>query len=168
MAWERFQKAVKIVVDPEHPVIVETGVVKELEPEQKIVKDPESESEVVESKLEVEKVLPWSILLREKWKNPLIEPFVVLSTDPIIKLLSFWPAMKFPPDMCDHFQIFLQKTDSQEIYALVCGLIFSGAELLCYVARILFELPSIAASLSRKSISPPPTQFSHDASMLIF
>ena len=48
------------------------------------------------------------------------------------------------------FQIFLHETSSKEIDALVYGLVFDGAEYCCYIACILFELPSTAAGLSRK------------------
>jgi len=71
------------------------------------------------------------------------------------------------PDVYDPLQIFLQETGSPEIGALVCELIFSGAELLSYVARILFELPSTSADLSRKPIPPTPSWFSQDASVTI-
>ena len=58
--------------------------------------------------------------------------------------------------MYDPFQIFLQDTCSQEIDVLVCGLVFSGAELTCYATCILFELPLTADGLSRKPVLPPP------------
>ena len=71
------------------------------------------------------------------------------------------------PDVYDPLQIFLQETGPQEIGALVCGLVFSGAELHCYVARILFELPSTATGLPRKPVPPALPWFNHDASVLI-
>jgi len=69
--------------------------------------------------------------------------------------------------MYDPLQIFLHETCSHEIGALVCGLVLTGAELSCYAARILFELPSTATSLSWKPVPPSPPWFSHDASVLI-
>ena len=59
------------------------------------------------------------------------------------------------PDEYDPLQIFLQKTGSQEIGALVGGLVFSGAELPYYAAYILVELPLTAAGLSQEPVSPP-------------
>jgi len=53
------------------------------------------------------------------------------------------------PDVHYSLQIFLQEASSQEIGALVCELVFSGAKLLRYVARILFELSLIVTGLSR-------------------
>ena len=44
---------------------------------------------------------------------------------------------------------------------------FIGDDLPWYTTCILFELPSIAADLSRKLIPPPPLWFSHNASALI-
>jgi len=58
------------------------------------------------------------------------------------------------PDVYDLFQIFLQETSLQEIGALICGLVFSEAELPYCDARILFELPPTAAGLPRKSVPP--------------
>ena len=80
---------------------------------------------------------------------------------PTMVLLSFLPAMMFflsmmSLDVYDLFQIFLHETGSQEISALVCRLVFSGVELSCYAARILFELRSTAAGLPRKPVSSLP------------
>ena len=51
-------------------------------------------------------------------------------------------------DVYDPLQIFLQDAGSQEIGALICGLVFSGAELPYYAARLLFEVPSTVVGLS--------------------
>ena len=45
------------------------------------------------------------------------------------------------PDVYDPLQIFLHEIGSPEIGALICELIFNGAELPSYTARILFKLP---------------------------
>ena len=58
--------------------------------------------------------------------------------------------------MFDQLQIFLEETGSQEIDALVYGLVYSEAELSYYVAYILLEVPLTAAGLSQKSVPPPP------------
>jgi len=138
---------VKINTDSKPPVLVEPDVLEESKPE---VKEPEP-----------------------KVEEPLIETHVDLPAESIIELLSFWLAIMFYlslrlPDVYDPFQIFLQKTCSQEIGALICWLVFSSAELPYYVACILFELPSTTTSLSRKPAPTPPLWFSHDASVLIF
>ena len=136
---------------------IEAKVVDKLEPE--AVDVPESEI-VDESKRKPE------------MKEPLIETFGDLLAELTIEIMSFSPSMIFSLslrllDGYDHFQIFLQETSSQEVGALICGLIFSVAELPCYAARILFEVPLTAAGLQRKSVPPPSLWFIHDASVLI-
>jgi len=105
-------------------------------------------------------------------KEPLIKTFVDFLAKPTIELLSFSPAVMFllslkSLDVYDPFQIFLQETGSQEIGALISGLVFSGAQLPCYVGRIFFELPSTAVVCYEMSVPPPPSWFSRDASVLL-
>ena len=52
--------------------------------------------------------------------------------------------------MYDPLQIFLHETGSQEFGVLVCGSVFSGADLSYFAAFNLLELPLTAADLSRK------------------
>ena len=98
------------------------------------------EAKVVD-KLELEAVdVPESEIVDEskpkpEMKEPLIETFGYLLAELTIEIMSFSPSMIFSLslrllDGYDHFQIFLQETSSQEVGALICGLIFSGACLL--------------------------------------
>jgi len=66
----------------------------------------------------------------------------------------------------DPLQIFLEETSSEEIGALVCGLVFSGVKLLCNTAHILLELPLTAAGLLWKPVLPPPPWLQCDALVL--
>ena len=103
----------KVDIDSHSSILVGAEVVDKSEPEAvdepdpEVIDEPESEPEVEET---------------------LIETFVNLPAEPTMKM-SFSPTMIFflslrSPDVDDPFQIFLQKTSSQEIGALICGLIF--------------------------------------------
>ena len=73
------------------------------------------------------------------------------------------------PEVAWHIRPFSdlpKETGLHEICTLVCGLVFSETELPYYAARILFELPSTAASLSQKPVLLPPPWFSHDVTTL--
>jgi len=76
------------------------------------------------------------------------------------------------PDVYDLLQIFLEATGSQEVGFLmvqsIIGPVFSWDDLPRHVACVLFEVPSTATGWSRKSVSPPPPWYNHDASVLIF
>ena len=90
-----------------------------------------------------------------------VETLVDFSVEPTLELVPPLTVMRVSfflrsPDVYDSLKNFLQETDSKEIGALVYGLVSSEAKLPCYIACILFELPSIAAGLSWKPVSPPP------------
>jgi len=131
--------------DVREPEVIEKA---EPEPEPKIVDETDPEPEA----------------------KSLIATPVYLLADPIMELLPFFPAMRVllslrPPDMYDPLRIFLNEAGLQEFGILVCGLVFSRADL-SFAAFISLELPSTVASLSRKSISPPLPWLRHDASVL--
>jgi len=103
-------------------------------------------------------------------EDSLIETPVGVLAEPIIELLPSSPVMRVPlslrpPDLHDPLQIFLNEVGSQEFGVLVCGSVFSGADLSCFAAFILLELPLSVADLSRKPVSPPPLWLRHDASV---
>jgi len=124
------------------------------EPEPEIVDEPDPESEV----------------------DHLIETHVNFLAEPTMKWLSSLSATRVPlsirlPDVYDPLQIFLEATGSQEVEFLMVqstiSPVFSKNDLPRHVASVLFEVPSTAVGWSRKPVPPPPTWFSHDASMLI-
>ena len=58
--------------------------------------------------------------------------------------------------MYDPLQIFLHKAVSQVFGISVCDSVFIEANLSCFVASILLELPLPVADLERKPAPPPP------------
>ena len=75
------------------------------------------------------------------------------------------PLSLRPPDMYDSLRIFLNEVSSQEFGVLICGSVFSEADLSCFAAFILLELPLTAADLSYKPVLPPPPWLRHNASL---
>jgi len=71
--------------------------------------------------------------------EPLIETLVDFPVEPTIEPYLTCIFLR-SPDVYDPLKIFLQEIGSPDIGALVCELIFSGAELPSYAARVLFEL----------------------------
>ena len=129
-----------------------------------IVEDSESEPELAELVLLQEEISsqPTQIV-----KLP-IGTLIDLPAEPTMELISSLEAMRVSfflksSDVYEPLQIFLQEAGSNEIGALVCGLVFSGAEFSCYAAHLLLELPVTATNPSRESIPPPPPWLRCDA-----
>ena len=87
-----------------------------------------------------------------------------------MKLLSSSLAIRVSlslrlPDVYAPLRIFLNEAGLQEFGIVVCGSVFNGADLSCFAAFILLELPPTAADLSQKPVSPPLPWLRHDASV---
>ena len=113
--------AVKVVVDPEPPVLVETEFVENLKSEPEVVVELVSLKEEISSRPTEVEELP-------------IETLVDLLAEPTKKFVPFLTALRVSlffrsPDMYDSLHIFLMETVSQEFDTLIYGLDLSGVEL---------------------------------------
>ena len=131
--------------------------VEDPKPKSEVIDEPESGLKVAELVSPQEEISSQPIEVEEL----LIETLVDILTESTMELVPSLTVMRASlflrlPDVYDLLQIFLHETISQEIDTLICGLDFNGAELTCYTACILLELPSTAVCLSRKPVPPPP------------
>jgi len=156
---------IDIESEPESEVTAEPEptAVDESKPEPEIAAEPESKPTFVD----------------EPGPDPEIEELLVetsadLPAELVIELVSSTLAVRVSvslrlPDAYDPLQIFLKAIGSQEVeFLMVHSLVFSTDDLFRHAACVLFEIPSTAAGGSWKLVPPPPSWFSHDASVLIF
>jgi len=104
-------------------------------------------------------------------EESLIETLICLLAEPTMELLSSSSVMRVPLslrllDVYYPLQIFLNESCTQEFGVLVCGLVFSEADLSCFAAFIPRKLPPTTTDLLWKSVPPPPPWLGHDASMV--
>ena len=123
---------------------------------------------IVESVSQQEEIFPQPLEVEEL----LVETLVDILAELTLKLVPPLAAIRVSfflrsPDVYDPLQIFLQEICSQEISILICGSVFSEAELTCHAVCILLELPSTATCLSRKLVPPPPPWSRCDALVLL-